>query len=1035
MQTIEAMGLKKQDELFLLLSALFDGEFSIDWIQALSKSKITQILKAFEQFIHDGIIKKHDVGLYSLKDHKKKLLLRQAIPVELREKLHRDIAELLLNDDSTADGLLRAAQQLLHITNDLKGCRVLSQAGDTYRHNGRGGKALVYYNKAIQDLKKLDGYDADMNFIDTVIGYSKDQRAIRNLKLLISYLKEALARTRKWNHQQKEAQVLLYLACNIYIGQNVEAAKEYLDQGFELARGLNDPQLERTMLTGMVISHFYSGRYKSAVKVYETSEPMFAEKHPMHKLSLRMAMLMGLSYAFIGRISEGMGLLDGLHSHALKIKDYETATGVAVNMGRVAMLSHKFDEAIELLLANLAIPKRGSAYGMSIGLSYLAYCYYRKGELDKSRDYLIEALKTSSENYYDIKITPSYIEILLAMERGEFPLLPDIAPKEEMQHLLAGNNVLVNGVIHRSLAVLNWQDQTPDARLKRLTDSLALLEESGFSTEIAKTKLALGRHYLETGKTKKARDFVTDASKVLMPIDHKLVPSDLQYLVENSNVGNTLLEEILTLSQDVVGIRDIQEGVQYIFSAISRITGAERAAIFLQTDGADPVPIKLWAAKNLTANDIELPEFSSSLKMIHQAAKTGKPCSQKIFQGENAAAIDQNRLKSSICVPLMLKGKTMGILYLDNRFFERTFEEKDIHILSYFASLAAIGIDNARAYEEIRRLNKRLFEEKQYLEEQQSSQNHPDDMVIASPAIKQVFSMVQRVAATESTVMILGETGVGKEIVARAIQRYSNRHDKPYIRVHCSAFPESLITSELFGHERGAFTGAVERRIGRFELADGGTIFLDEIGEISREVQVLLLRVLQTGEFERVGGRETLHSNFRLIVATNRNLAAEVEAGRFREDLYYRLNVFPITVPPLRNRREDIPPLAAYFLRMHSKKLGKSFKGISEKEMSKLLAYHWPGNVRELENVIERGVILSSGPLFHTPEFTKDSADENPASPAYSLQEMERRYIIETLEKTNGKIYGPGGAAELLGINYSTLYSRMKKLGIRKAHR
>ena len=550
-------------------------------------------------------------------------------------------------------------------------------------------------------------------------------------------------------------------------------------------------------------------------------------------------------------------------------------------------------------------------------------------------------------------------------------------------------------------------------------------------TEIAKAKLELGRHFLQAGDREKARTFVAAAAKILYPIDRGLMPEDLEHLVHNFRVEDNLLAEILNLGQEIVGLRDTQEVVQHIFSTVNRITGAERGAIFLKTDQGDPVPIRLWAAKNLTADDLAMPEFSASLAIIRQTAETGQVNTQSLSPIRKRTAGDDHGFKSRLCVPLSLRGKTIGVLYHDNRFFESTFKEQDVKILSYFASLSAIALDNAQAYEEIRRLNQRLFEEKQYLEEQQLENSHPDNFVAASPAIRRILTMVRRVAETESTVLILGETGVGKEMVARAIQQYSSRRDKPFIRVHCSAFPESLIPSELFGHERGAFTGAVERRIGRFELADGGTLFLDEIGELPLEVQVRLLRVLQTKEFERVGGRETLRSDFRLLVSTNRNLAEEVTAGRFRSDLYYRLNVFPITVPPLRERREDITSLASYFLHVYSGKMDKSFKGIPEKEMAKLLTYHWPGNVRELENVIERGVILNTGPFFRTPDLTAALADTT-ASGLSTLKEMEHRFILDALQKTNWKIYGPGGAAELLGINYSTLYSRMKKLGIRK---
>lgn len=1028
---VNTLPLKDQEEPFLLLASLFEGEFSIDWVQALSKAKATQIMKAFERFDQDGLLKKHDIGVFSFVDAKKKEQLQESLPTDLRRKLHRRIAELLLKETSENEGLLRAAAQLLHISNDLEGCKLLCRAGDQHRRSGRSEEALACYDKAIQELKKLDGIEVDRLFIQTVIGYSKDHRAIHHLNRIVSYLHEALERAERRNNPSQKALVLMHLASNIYIGQNTEAAQGYLDRGFALAKGINDPNVERTVITGTIISHFYSGRYKSAVKIFETFEPLFAEKYPLHKLSLRVGVLMGLSYAYVGQISQGLGLLDGIRLHSLKIKDDDTAATAGVNMGHLLMLSHKFDEAIDLISDTLAAFKGGSELAKCFGFFYLAYGYYQKGELEKSQYYLIRALKKSKTYNYEIKIPSFFIEICLAMELGDYPCLPGISPKEEIWNLLNSNNMVAKCVAHRSLAVINRQSQTPENRFEQLTQSLDLLEESGYVIEIAKTKLELGRHFLQAGDTKQARTFVADAAKVLYPIDRELVPSDLEHLVRDFRVEDNLLAEILNLGQEIVSLRETQEVVQHIFSTVNRITGAERGAIFLKTDNPDPIPVKLWAAKNLTATDLDLPEFSASMAIIRQTAETGQVHTQRLSPVPKGTAGDDYGFKSCLCVPLLLRGSTIGVLYHDNRFFNSTFKEQDVKILSYFASLAAIALDNAQAYDEIRRLNQRLFEEKQYLEEQQLESFHPDNLVAASPAIKRVLSMVRRVAETDSTVLILGETGVGKEMVARAIQQYSSRRDKPFIPVHCSAFTESLIPSEFFGHERGAFTGAVERRIGRFELADGGTLFLDEIGEIPNEVQVRLLRVLQTGEFERVGGRETLRSDFRLMVATNRNLAEEVAAGRFRSDLYYRLNVFPIIVPPLRERREDIAALASFFLRVYSGKMGKSFKGIPEKEMAKLLEYHWPGNVRELENIIERGVILNTSPFFRIPELTTRST-ETPSTGQLTLKEMERRFIIDVLNTTNWKISGKGGTAELLGVNYNTLYSRMKKLGIKK---
>jgi transcriptional regulator with GAF, ATPase, and Fis domain len=289
---------------------------------------------------------------------------------------------------------------------------------------------------------------------------------------------------------------------------------------------------------------------------------------------------------------------------------------------------------------------------------------------------------------------------------------------------------------------------------------------------------------------------------------------------------------------------------------------------------------------------------------------------------------------------------------------------------------------------------------------------------------------VDQVAKTDANVLILGETGVGKELIARAIHQRSARSEKSFIKVHCSALPESLISSELFGHEKGAFTGAIRRRIGRFELSDGGSLFLDEIGDLPQEVQVRLLRVLQSKEFERVGGSETIRSDFRLITATNHDLEEDVKTNRFRADLYYRLNVFPIHVPPLRDRKEDIPVLTRYFIKKYATKMGKIFERIPEAEMDKLVQYHWPGNVRELENIIERGIIISSGPHFFVPELAFSYPHAASPEMNITLKGNESRHILWALKKTRWKVRGPGGAAEILNVHPSTLASRMRKLGI-----
>lgn len=363
-------------------------------------------------------------------------------------------------------------------------------------------------------------------------------------------------------------------------------------------------------------------------------------------------------------------------------------------------------------------------------------------------------------------------------------------------------------------------------------------------------------------------------------------------------------------------------------------------------------------------------------------------------------------------------------------FFARREIEMGINLLPQIGLILA----NIYAFEEIKTLTKKLEQEKSFLLDEINLSNSFQEIIGNSPAIVNSLNKVKQVAPLDATVLILGETGTGKELIAKAVHNLSKRNENVFITVNCAALPSQLIESELFGHEKGSFTGAVEKRIGKFEVANGGTIFLDEIGELPLEIQAKLLRVLQEKEFERIGGKTTIHSDIRIIAATNRDLEKEVEQGKFRSDLFFRLNVFPIVVPPLRERKEDIPLLVKYFINKYSKRIGKEVKSINKNDLDILMQYNWPGNIRELEHLIERSVIISKGTnltfenLFN---HTAVNSEENIES-FKTLQEIEKEHIISALKITKGKVTGENSAAQLLGINGKTLGSRMRKLGIKR---
>jgi formate hydrogenlyase transcriptional activator len=392
----------------------------------------------------------------------------------------------------------------------------------------------------------------------------------------------------------------------------------------------------------------------------------------------------------------------------------------------------------------------------------------------------------------------------------------------------------------------------------------------------------------------------------------------------------------------------------------------------------------------------------------------------------------QEGLGRMINLPLLVGDRCLGVLNIGS--IESGAPDPGVlEFLTQVAIQIASAIDHVQAYEQIDRLRDQLAKENVYLTEELKLVKNMGSLVGQSPAFQHVLELARQVAATPTTVLITGETGTGKEVIAQAIHDWSPRQSKPLIRVNCASFPAGLVESELFGHERGAFTGADRAREGRFELADGGSLFLDEIGEMPLETQAKLLRVLQDGMIDRLGGKRPVRVDVRVIAATNKDLAAAVKNGTFRADLYYRLNVFPIALPPLRNRPEDIPLLARHFVEQYRVKLNRPSKDIDQNSLERLIRYTWPGNVRELENVIERAMILSHDPVLRIDDKALGSQDSSlEASPPAGLKELERQHILQTLILTNWHIEGPDGAAARLGLPPSTLRSRLKQFGIRR---
>src|SRR5467141_2627630 len=524
------------------------------------------------------------------------------------------------------------------------------------------------------------------------------------------------------------------------------------------------------------------------------------------------------------------------------------------------------------------------------------------------------------------------------------------------------------------------------------------------------------------------------ASQVAVAVDNALNVESSQAYQRQLAQERDRLRVLLDLNNVLVTSRELPALFRGIVSTLQRVIRHDYTSLAL----LDPMTglLKIYA--------LDFPGHQGFFKAETVVPRDSSPAGRAIAQGQtlvaSGAELDEYQseivrqlraegIETICCIPLTNRARTFGTLNLASRSADG-FSAADIEFVQQVAAQIAIAVENALAFKEIDVLKDKLAVEKLYLEEEIRTEFNFEEIIGESAPLKRALAQVELVARAGTTVLILGDTGTGKELIARAIHNLSPRRERTFVKINCAAIPSGLLESELFGHERGAFTGALNQKIGRFELADRGTIFLDEVGDIPLELQPKLLRVLQEQEFERLGSVRSIRVDVRLVAATNRDLDEMVAARTFRSDLYYRLRVFPLVMPPLRARQEDIPTLVRYFVQKYARRMNRAVETIPSETLDQLVRYSWPGNIRELENLIERAVIVSPGPVLRVPLSDLKLPAEPAAGEILTLEAAQREHVLKALEATNWVLAGPGGAAAKLGMKRTTLQSRMQKLGL-----
>jgi formate hydrogenlyase transcriptional activator len=1026
-----------QNDIMLYLQHV-PSPISIDTLIELSGHPIVDVLNVMEGLRRKKLVSEKEgrgKGIYFADNAKLMELTKKGVSEEETKRVLKKIIDFYMVSPGKNDGSsLILAPLFLELQEIGEGITHIRQAADQLNKRGQVQQAAGYYEALLRYFKTHPPASRDVeDYLSAILGKVEIDYIAMPVAERLSLLSEGeglAKRYKKWTYLMR---IKLELGGAFRLAGEPRRASQYVTGFWKIANRSGDKSILKT--AALMTSNYYlfRGQISEVVRRYDEIVGSL-EEFGNSERALMQGTMVGYSYVLNGRVARGIGMIDAVRTKANLLR-FPHILALTDCISAQSFLEIRRTDDAEFY-ADRALSSGQERFGLFI-----------KQSLDSCKAFILTVKQNYTDAFEHVKGMAERELVAnqaFAKQGYAFEYLDILESKgfrhnylnfdEEMKRQINSDSPYNKGIAHRYRALRNTERrESLSSILNDLKKSEIYLQQSGAEIELARTRVALGNHYLKRRKSKRAQAYFEMASGRLSKIDSTLFPKDILSTLPQEQKIEAVAERIISINEGLARNSNVSSFLEEVINTAMDYSMATRGAFF----SVEQEKLKVIASRSIDPAFLDTDQFMPIRQIATHVISYGKdidypgPAKGHPMPEE---ALRQAEITSFICVPAVLNGHTYGCLYLDNRLGRGEVPVDHLAFVRILCSQVAIGLSNIATLNEVSEMRDRYEEEAVYYKREMGVEVPLDTMIGESKNMESVKDSIRRVAPTDSSVLISGETGVGKELVAKAIHNLSTRKGGPFIPVNIAALPHDLVASELFGHEKGAFTGASEKQKGRFELADGGTIFLDEIGDLPLDVQAKLLRVLQEGTFERLGSATPIHSNFRVITATNKDLRFEAEEGRFRADLYYRLNVFHIVVPPLRERKEDIPLLARYFVEKFKRKTGKKTGRIHAKEMKRLIDCQWPGNVRELEHAIEKAVILSDEQGLTFPDLERTPAQQFPDETltVKTLADIEREYILRVLDAKKWRISGPKGAAITLGLVPQTLYSRMKKLGIER---